>query len=110
MIVINATPHQINMADAAGNVVRSYAPSEVLARCAVTSHAVGELDGFPVHSSQFGEVSGLPPEQEGTMYIVSLVVSQALKGKRNDILSPLTDNTAVRKDGQVVAVRGFQRA
>jgi hypothetical protein len=109
-IVINTTPHAINLADKAGEVVRTYAPSGVVVRCSVSTEAVGELDGFPVQSSTFGEVSGLPPEMEGTIYIVSLLVAQALKGKRGDIVSPLTDATAIRKDGQVVAVRGFQRS
>ena len=108
--VINATPHSISLADEAGNIVAGFAPSGIDARCVTTSEVVGELAGFPVKRTAFGEVQGLPEKQEGTVYIVSLLVAQALKGVRDDVVSPLTDATAIRKDGQVVAVRGFQMA
>lgn len=43
--VINATPHAINLADDAGNIVAGFAPSGVVARCVTTSEVVGELAG-----------------------------------------------------------------
>ena len=108
--IINATPHSISLANAEGDVVAEFAPSGIVARCATTTEEVGTLAGFPVKRTSFGAVHGLPEEKEGTIYIVSLLVAQALKGVRNDVVSPLTDTTAIRKDGQVVAVRGFQMA
>lgn len=109
MSIINATPHAISLANDAGEIVKTYEASGLVVRCATSSEVVGELDGFPVKQSSFGSVVGLPEEKEGTTYLVSLMVAQALKGRRNDLVCPLTDATAIRKDGQVVAVRGFQR-
>ena len=109
MKVINATPHEINLANQEGEVVKTYSPSGLVVRVETRSVVVDNLDGFPVTASEFGEVKGLPDQEEGTVYIVSLLVANALKGKRNDIVSPLTDGSAIRKDGQVIAVKGFQR-
>ena len=109
MQVINATPHAISLANEAGEVVKTYEPSGLVVRCATSSQEVEQLDGFPVRRTQFGEVTGLPPVQEGVTYIVSLLVANALAGSRSDVVSPLTDATAIRKDGQVIAVKGFQQ-
>lgn len=64
---------------------------------------------LPVGESQFGKVENLPPPQEGTVYIVSLVALQAIKEQhpeRKDVLAPDTgpDSGAIRQDGKVVAV------
>lgn len=108
MRIINATPHLISLANAAGEITQTYEPSGLTVRCATSSEVVGTIDGFPVKRTTFGKVEGLPEEQAGVTYLVSLVVAQSLRGARNDVVSPLTDATAIRKDGQVVAVKGFQ--
>lgn len=81
-------------------------PSGSVARCQATTAFVADADGIPVSATTFGAVEGLPTRQRGVTLVTSTLVAQA--AKRADVVSPLTDGTAVRKDGQVYAVRGFQ--
>jgi hypothetical protein len=104
--VINLTPHAVSLADADGNVIATFPPSGQVARVATTTEVVGELMGRPISRTTFGEVTGVPAPAEGVVYLVSTLVAQA--ARRSDVVSPDTGPTAVRKDGQVVAVRGFQ--
>jgi hypothetical protein len=104
--VVNLTPHAISVADSEGNVVMTLPPSGHVARVATSQEVVWELVGRPVTRTVFGEVTGIPEPVEGTVYLVSTLVAQA--ARRSDVVSPDTGPTAVRKDGQVVAVRGFQ--
>jgi hypothetical protein len=104
--ILNLTPHPVSLADAEGNVLATFPPSGQLARVATSTEVVGELMGRPVSRTNFGEVAGVPAPVEGVVYLVSTLVAQA--ARRPDVVSPDTGPTAIRKDGQVVAVRGFQ--
>jgi hypothetical protein len=104
--VINLTPHAISVANSEGDVVMTFPPSGNVARVATSQEVVWELVGRPVTRTVFGEVTGIPAPADGTVYLVSTLVAQA--ARRPDVVSPDTGPTAVRKDGQVVAVRGFQ--
>jgi hypothetical protein len=105
-VIINLTPHAISVANSEGDVVMTLPPSGNVARVATSQEVVRELAGRPVVRTVFGEVTGIPEPVEGTVYLVSTLVAQA--ARRSDVVSPDTGPTAVRKDGQVVAVRGFQ--
>jgi hypothetical protein len=94
------------MADAEGNVVATFPPSGTTARLATSAEIVGSLMGCPITRTSFGEITGLPETKPGVVYLVSTLVAQA--ARRADVVAPDTGPTAVRKDGQVVAVRGFQ--
>lgn len=104
MEFVNLTPHAITV-DIQGERT-TFPPSGEVARLATTKEE-GTLGGFPVSKTVFGEVSGVPAAKVGTIFIVSTLVAQALK--RNDVVSPDTGPTAVRENGQVIAVKGFQR-
>jgi hypothetical protein len=104
--VINLTPHAISVANSEGGVVMTLPPSGNVARVATSQEVVWELVERPVTRTVFGEVTGIPAPAEGIVYLVSTLVAQA--ARRPDVVSPDTGPTAVRKDGQVVAVRGFQ--
>jgi hypothetical protein len=104
--VINLTPHTVSLADADGNVIATFPPSGQVARVATSTEVVAQLMGRPISRTTFGEVTGIPAPAEGVVYLVSTIVAQA--ARRPDVVSPDTGPTAVRKDGQVVAVRGFQ--
>lgn len=82
----NFTPHEINLFDDNGEPLFGM-PSEGNARCEVVRILVGEDSGIKLYASQYGEVSGLPDPEEGTIYIVSLVVRAARPG-RKDLASP----------------------
>ena len=81
MKFINLTPHAINLpgltVPASGNV----------ARCKEVTLAGGEWNGVELVVKKFGEVTDLPEPDAGTMYIVSMMVRQALP-ERNDLASP----------------------
>lgn len=107
MKIINLTPHEISIISESGEVVRRYPASGQIARAASTTEIIGELDGVPVARQQFGEVSGLPDPEPGTVYLVSLVVGQAMKGQRDDLYGPDTSpDGAVRDDdGRIIGTR-----
>lgn len=101
---VNLTPHEIHVCDNNGNIVRTIERSGEIARCAVSSIEVGTHDGTPLMTTKFGEISGLPEPSENVLYIVSLLVRQALP-ERMDLVSP---GEIVRKpDGTIVGCKNF---
>lgn len=100
----NLTPHTINLVRG-GQVVQTIVPSG-LARVSVTTEIVGEIDGFEVRRNVYGEITGLPEAEQGTIYIVSALVAQAVKG-RSDVVVP--DGSVRNQDGQIVGCTGFAR-
>ena len=113
MKFVNLTPHEIVVRLPDGTD-RCF-PSEGNCRIAVTQKEKDAVDGIPIFSNYYGAVEGLPAYQPDTMYIVSLMVINALKAEspdgiiREDVVSPDSGSSAVRVDGKIVAVRGFIR-
>ena len=81
MTTINTTPHAINLP---GLVIP---PSGDVVRVSVKLTDAGNHNGIPLVRGTYGEVTGLPPEQDGVMYIVSALVRAALP-HRKDLASP----------------------
>lgn len=106
MRIENLTPHAINIRQEDGQN-RVIPPSGQIARVSVSDAAQEPICGIPVVKSIFGEVTGLPAPEDGVFLLVSSMVAQA--AQRPDVLSPNTGPTAIRENGQVVAVRGLQR-
>lgn len=82
-------------------------PSGTVAR--VSSRTVPVLaDGeIPFGRTEFGDVAGLPELTPGVMFIVSMIVRQAVP-EREDVCSPDTGPDAFRNaEGQIEAVRRF---
>lgn len=101
MIFKNFTPHAITLNDGT-----TFA-SEGLARVSATFSA---FDADGVCEQQFGEVTGLPESENGTMYIVSAIVLTAAKSKgRNDCVAPATGHPECKRDdaGHILSVPGF---
>lgn len=106
--LVNVTPHSIVIRPPEGDEV-TLLPSGVIARCSTSTEPVGSACGVLVVKATMGALQDLPAEEAGVLYVGSLVVALAAKAAgRSDVVSPLTDATAIRKDGQVVAVRGLQ--
>lgn len=120
--IVNLTPHTIDIVASNGDVISIL--STGLARVSVTSVPAGTLtlpDGRELSLSrqEAGEVTGLPPAEDGVVFIVSAVVLSALKGTRTDCWGPDTGSTAKRqpallengeknpKAGQIIAVMGL---
>ena len=110
MKFVNLTPHEIVVRLPDGSE-RKF-PSEGNARVAVAQKEDGELDGIPLFVNEYGAVEGLPDYDPGVLYIVSLMVINALKAEnhgsiRCDVVSPDSGPSAIREAGKIVAVRGF---
>ena len=96
----NLTPHTIVLQDESGNRV-AIEPSGKTARVATIETVIGEIGGMPVVSRQFGEVIGLDDVEMPV--IVSAMVASAVPG-REGVYAPDSGPTAIRENGQVVAV------
>jgi len=100
--LINLTPHPVKIVDVEGNVVREILPESTPLRLVEEVVLIGEIGGIPfVRKSLKTETEQLLPHLNGTYYIVSLPVAQAMK--RTDLLVP--DDLVRDKSGQVVGAR-----
>jgi hypothetical protein len=107
MSIINLTPHAINVRLNGRDI--TIPPSGQVARVASSSALVAEVDGIPVYRTVFGEIEGLPAPQDGIVLVTSTIVAQAAaRLGRTDVVSPDTGPTAIRQDGQIVAVTRLQ--
>jgi hypothetical protein len=130
MRLVNLTPHIVSIETPEGRLML---PSEGLARVSMTTtpdspvvveNYVGDEKAhqegydFDLHTVFFnrpivyGAVEGLPGPVEGVLYIVSMKTAETLimQGiSRPDVVSPDSDPTAIRENGQIVAVRALNR-
>jgi hypothetical protein len=112
--LVNLTPHEVVVYDASGNLVLKVPPSGRVARVTTKEEPVGDINGIPIFKTTYGDVENLPDPEPGTVYIVSLLVLQALQAhgiQRSDVVAPNTAPTphgAVRDaQGRIVGVRSF---
>lgn len=98
--MLNLTPHAITLSLPNGESV-TFPPSGNLARVASQEIVIGTLQGVPVIQRQFGAVEGLP--EDGTPCLVSALVLSAFPG-REGVYAPDSGPTAIRENGQVIAV------
>lgn len=127
--LVNLTPHSINFIlpyhieigqDEIGTPeyiteerTYSLSPSGTLARCKVdrqeTDRIIAQdIEGWditlPITSTKFGEVEGLPEPEEGTIYIVSNLVAQAVPD-RKDVFFP--DDLVRDANGNIIGCRAL---
>ena len=98
--IINLTPHEITLCG-------KKLPSSGVARVATVTRQVAEINGIPVNKVSFGEVNGLPEAKKDTIYIVSKIVAEAVKGQRNDIY--IVDKTIRNEQGQIVGCEALAK-
>ena len=108
MKIINATPHAINIIGDNGNILLTVEPSGILVRVSQKTTDAGCItaDGvlIPVTSNIFGDVVGLPDQQDDTIIIVSAMVANACKDRADLALV----NQAVRDDkGRIIGCRSL---
>lgn len=84
---INLTPHEIKIFDCDGREIVSLPASGLVARITTIKKGEGEYMGIPIFIERSGEVEGLPRVAEGSKYIVSRAVREALS-TRGDLASP----------------------
>ena len=122
-MIVNLTPHVIRIrVDDPSEVPElltdqviepESTPARVCTRREIDWTHPNGVDGIPVYNTIYGEVQGLPDPVEGTTYVVSFPVLAALSVRgirRPDVVGPDTgpESRAVRKNGQIWAVRSFQ--
>jgi hypothetical protein len=84
---VNLTPHTITLCSDGGQPLLSIEPSGDVARVTAARTVIGAVEGGTVSRVEFGPVEGLPDPQEGTIFIVSLLVLNRCAG-RDDVFSP----------------------
>lgn len=104
----NFTPHTINVVLEEGTSFEF--PSVGVARVSSKEAPINTIGDIPVVKTLYGEVEGLPDPEKDTIFIVSYVVLNALRGVRDDIVAPNTSPAGAIRDegGRIVGVRGFQ--
>lgn len=97
--IVNKCPHAIYIVDEEKNVLKVFPKSNGMIRVKEIVTDIGEIAGIPISSTEWGETSAVPEYKEGTYYIVSQLVKNALPD-RKDLLVP---KGAVRDDeGNIV--------
>lgn len=111
MNLVNLTPHPVTIVKRNGE--RVTVESSGLARVQSASGAYINYPGLEEFTLEaapvWGNVTGLPEPQVNTVYIVSLLVLEALRRNgeyRPDVFGPGTgpNDGAIRENGQIVAV------
>ena len=100
MNILNLTPHEITLCG-------QRLPSSGVARVAQTTQQVDQINGIPVNRVSFGEVNGLPEARKDTIYIVSKIVAEAVKGQRNDVF--IVDKTVRNEQGQIIGCEALAK-
>lgn len=103
---MNLTPHPLRLVGAAGTL--AVPASGQQARLAVTRTALAPvvIDGVSLTVSRpvLGEVTGLPPAEDGVILIVSALVAEA-SSNRGDVFSP---GELIRSpEGAVIGAKGL---
>lgn len=89
MKVINLTPHNVDICDEDGNIIKTYEASGQIARLAQRAEVVEYIDGVPVKVSRDRRITGLPDPRKDVTYIVSNIVLNECR-HRKDLIAPAT--------------------
>jgi len=107
--LVNLTPHEVTIYDENGNVKLRIPPSGQVARVKSRQVKIGEINGIPVFKTEFYDIEGLPDPQPDTVYIVSLLVLQACRDRKDLVAPDTSPQGAVRdSEGKIIGTRGFQ--
>ena len=76
-MIINLTPHTINIKMSSGEIRSIESSGEI--RIKTEDTLISVVDGIPLYSTKYGEITGIPSEVvKGDIYIVSSMVRTAL--------------------------------
>ena len=111
MKLINMTAHEVRILGVNGEIILPRATNAARLRTYNSPRRMVTDDNgitFFLQDERYTNetIPGLPPEQEGTYYIVSRTFAQEFRGKRNDLLVV----AGVDRSGDTVyGCRGFAR-
>lgn len=104
MDIINLTPHAITLI--LQNQTLTFEPSGTVARVSASVETISHIGDIPVTKTTFGQVENLPDPSNGTVYLVSSLVAQAVK-ERTDVFIP---NESVRDEaGRIIGCKSLGR-
>lgn len=103
MKIINLTPHNVDICDENGNIIKTYEASGIDARMTFGYDDVDVIDGVPMVVRTPRRIKGLPSPQKDTMFIVSNIIMDACPD-RKDLLAPVKQ---VRINGRVVGCQAL---
>lgn len=103
---VNLTPHAINL-----NNGTKFQPSGLIAR---VSAGYSDFDDDLICRQSYGDITGIPEQQDNVLFIVSALVLSAVKinyPNRDDFVAPATGHPDCKRNeaGQIVSVPGFVR-
>lgn len=97
--IINASPHAIHILGPGNTIVRVFPKSNGMIRVKEEIKEAGTINGVPITHTKWGECDEVPAYCEGTYYIVSQLVKNALP-HRKDMLVP--KNIVRDPDGNIM--------
>jgi len=86
-IIINKTPHAVYILKDDNTVLKMFPKSNGMIRVPKENRDIGFIKGIPISCTQWGETTDVPSPRNGTYYIVSQLVRNALPN-RPDLLVP----------------------
>ncbi len=124
--LVNLTPHPVTICDENCRPVLTLPPppsgrvarvkqERKLEKVLQVIHRIDEVSMdivmIPIVETEFSEVEGLPEPRQGVVYVVSSVVLEAVKGRRDDVVAPDTGPGSVCRDenGRIIGVRFLRR-
>ena len=103
-MIINKTPHAVNVVSHEGELLFTFLPDGAPARCTQSTNVIDSINGIPITETFFGEVVDVPSQKDGIYYIVSRLVLSACPD-RTDLLVP---NELVRdENGNIIGCSSF---
>jgi hypothetical protein len=116
MILVNLTPHNVNIINAFDKCNITIQPTAPPARCEeeyiqaedcilYTNTVADSYYPIPTGYLNYARVTGLPDPKPNTKYIVSVLVAQQFP-ERDDLVVPYD---LVRKQGQIIGCRKLVR-
>lgn len=104
MKILNFTPHTVNIIIGESTTAIT---SNGIARVSATEAVVGIINDIPLVETIYGQVEGLPEQQEDTIIIVSRLVLSAVSD-RTDLVVPAGQ---VRDaEGKVIGCTGLAKS
>lgn len=105
-MIINLTPHDVNIYDEDKTLIVTVPPSGTVARIAAVRERIGVVDGVTLYRTTYGKPEGLPGPSDAVIYVVSGLLRAAVP-QRSDLWQP---GEAVRNDaGQVIGSIGLSQ-
>lgn len=103
-MIVNLTPHALNIHTENGII--TVPPSGQVARLQTISRPCPPVQGIPTEITSFCGAEGLPEPEEGTIFVVSLMVAES--AWRDDVFSP---GELIQDDqGRPIGCQGLRRS